>query len=512
MEGQVFPGSEDVNPIFDTFPFEKMICDDNCCTSSNNVTICFKDYNYTDKMNITHHEPWDVAVRWTYATLVVLVAFLGNLCIIIILLKNRLLLRTSVNLFILNMSVADLITSLAGPIPFTIQQVSYFWPLGRIWCHLEGYILMLVMLVSVTSLATISCDRMVGVVFPFHKHLKRWNYVAIIVAIWVVSAILALPFCFYRIYTVRAWKDLTETNCGEEDQKIRIWWVVSIIGLTWLPLSIMVVSYTRIFVYFQQMRFSFMKSREHPAMVHLKKRVVRMMFVVVVAFTVCWLPFQILKIANNMFIDESGHFVNEKAEQTYNDLLTVAQYMVYTNAAINPIVYALMHQTFRRAFRVTFPCFYKNEPSLVLTRGQGMQRYVWSIKSTASDVYGSDVVYNPPRNLKDRIRGKNHLTPSALLSSAAVAASIALDPKSKKARTVSESSSQRSRSGSGRDSGRGSFSESLTELQISYANEGFVMDLQPRRMSFVSTGSLGHLVTQVIEEETSSDVENERVL
>ncbi|KAG7172818.1 Substance-K receptor-like, partial [Homarus americanus] len=352
------------------------------------------------------------------------------------------------------------------------------------------------MLVSVTSLATISCDRMVGVVFPFHKHLKRWNYVAIIVAIWVVSAILALPFCFYRIYTVRAWKDLTETNCGEEDQKIRIWWVVSIIGLTWLPLSIMVVSYTRIFVYFQQMRFSFMKSREHPAMVHLKKRVVRMMFVVVVAFTVCWLPFQILKIANNMFIDESGHFVNEKAEQTYNDLLTVAQYMVYTNAAINPIVYALMHQTFRRAFRVTFPCFYKNEvlqlslvmilisflftfmllpqPSLVLTRGQGMQRYVWSIKSTASDVYGN--------------------------------------PKSKKARTVSESSSQRSRSGSGRDSGRGSFSESLTELQISYANEGFVMDLQPRRMSFVSTGSLGHLVTQVIEEETSSDVENERVL
>lgn len=44
--------------------------------------------------------------------------------------------------------------------------------------------------------------------------------------------------------------------------------------------------------------------------------------------------------------------------QVYNILLTVSQYMLYTNPAINPIVYALMHTTFRRAFRVTFPCFY----------------------------------------------------------------------------------------------------------------------------------------------------------
>ncbi|XP_045608893.2 neuropeptide Y receptor type 2 isoform X1 [Procambarus clarkii] len=483
----------------------KMICDPNCCTSSNNVTICFINYNFTDRVNITKLASWDLGVRWTYAILVMLVAFLGNLSVIIILLKNRLLLRTSVNHFILNMSVADLLLALAGPIPFTIRDTSYFWVLGEVWCHLEGYILMLVMMASVTSLAIISFDRMVGVVSPFHQHLKRRHAVAIIASVWLLAGLLALPFGFYRVYSERVWKDLTERICGEEDDKIRIWWKVSILGLNWFPLGVMVISYTTIFFYFKQVKFKgTISRREHPAMVHLKQRVVRMMFAMVLVFTVCWLPFQILKLAQRSFIDDTGHYVSTSAEKTYKTLLTVSQYMIYCNPALNPIVYALMHQTFRRAFRVTFPCFYNRKSSLVLTPGVGIQRYVWSVKSTVSDVYGKDVVTTPPRNLRDRIRGRNQLTPSAVLSTSALAASIALDSKS---------TQQRERSSSERR-GDGALSRTVAgppELSFN-ASEGYVNDLQHRRMSFISTGALGHLITQVIEEETSSDLENERVL
>ncbi|KAK4291081.1 hypothetical protein Pmani_036062 [Petrolisthes manimaculis] len=115
-------------------------CNATCCEYSDNVVICFSDFNYTDKNNLTYIEPWELGVRWTFASLMMLVAVLGNLSIIIILAKNRLLLRTSVNHFILNMSVADLITGLAGPIPFTIRDTSDFWHLGEAWCYLEGYI------------------------------------------------------------------------------------------------------------------------------------------------------------------------------------------------------------------------------------------------------------------------------------------------------------------------------------------------------------------------------------
>lgn len=44
--------------------------------------------------------------------------------------------------------------------------------------------------------------------------------------------------------------------------------------------------------------------------------------------------------------------------QYYNALVTVSQYMIYVNPAANPIIYGLMHQNFRRAFRLTFPCIF----------------------------------------------------------------------------------------------------------------------------------------------------------
>ncbi|XP_071527474.1 LOW QUALITY PROTEIN: uncharacterized protein [Panulirus ornatus] len=482
MESHFFAEVDALNATLAFREGSRMTCNLTCCTSSINVTYCYGDKNFTDMKNLTYPETWELGVKWTFAILVTLMAVLGNVCIIIILMKNRLLLRTSVNHFILNMSVADLITGVAGPIPFTIRDTNNFWVLGETWCHLEGYIQTLVMMVSVTSLATISFDRMVGVVYPFHQHLKRWQSAVIILAIWVACALLAVPFGVYRVYTVHVWQDLTERTCGEQGSRIRTWWLVSTIGLTWLPLGIMLVCYTNIFIYFRHKKFLNANKREHPAMIHLKKRVVRMIFVVLIVFIVCWLPFQLLKFCSRRFLDETGRYISEEAKKQYKLLLSVSQYMMFTNAAVNPIVYALMHQTFRRAFRVTFHCFFTDKSSFVLTPAAGMQRYVWSVRSDASDVYGNDMV-TPRRSLRDRLRGNSQLTPSALLSSSALAASIALE---------------RSRAASDPPS---------TKSSPSFANERYVKDLQPRKISIVSTGALGLLITQVIEEETSSDVE-----
>lgn len=121
----------------DTF---SITCNLTCCNYSEDEIICFSEMNYTDVNTIRTWPQWELVVRWTFTSLVFLMAVLGNMTIIIILAKNRLLLRTSVNHFILNMSVADLILGLTGPIPFTIRDTSLFWPLGEVWCHLEGYI------------------------------------------------------------------------------------------------------------------------------------------------------------------------------------------------------------------------------------------------------------------------------------------------------------------------------------------------------------------------------------
>lgn len=109
------------------------------------------------------------------------------------------------------------------------------------------------------------------------------------------------------------------------------------------------------------------------------------------------------------------------------------------------------------------------------------------------------------RSMRNRLRGARQLTPSALLSSSALAASIALERgHGRSERSSSEGSVSSVSVGSG--------SGSSAQGSPSFANERYVRDLQPRKMSIVSTGALGHLITQVIEEESSSDLENERIL
>lgn len=505
----------------DAFP---VTCNLTCCQYSEDEIICFSEINYTDVNSLRTWPQWELAVRWTFASLVMLVAVLGNLTIIIILSKNRLLLRTSVNHFILNMSVADLILALTGPIPFTIRDTSMFWPLGELWCHLEGYIQMLVMLVSLASLATISFDRMMGVVRPFHTHLKTWHSLAIIVVIWGSSAVLALPWGLYRVFTVHIWKDCVQTICGE-NEKLYIWWMVAVVGLTWLPLAIMLISYSTILVYFRHPKFKNLSKREHPVMTHLKKRVVKMMFLVVVIFVVCWLPLQLLNIFYTSFLDENGQIKDEETEKYYNALVTVSQYMIYVNPAANPIIYGLLHQNFRRAFRLTFPCIFTRKSSLVLTRGQGVTRYMWSVKSTGSTPSAAvaqrrqsaeQQARRSPAECTSATSGRRLGSFTTLKNKRQRQGSYASSKGERKARKccilrLERLGSRKSRKEEKRSAEVDS-DEGLCSGHLSNVNEKYVRDLPPRKMSIVSKGTLGHLVSEVIEEETSSDAERERVL
>ena len=120
---------------------EDLLCDNKCCyDKSGNVLFCFKDHNYFDRVNVTETPTWDLALRWSYTIPVLLFGVIGNATVIILLLKNRLLLRTTVNHFILNMSIADLILSLIGPVQFTMRETNHFWPFDKLWCTLDGFL------------------------------------------------------------------------------------------------------------------------------------------------------------------------------------------------------------------------------------------------------------------------------------------------------------------------------------------------------------------------------------
>ena len=90
--------------------------------------------------------------------LIITAAVVGNVSIWIIIISTKSL-RTITNMFILGLSAADLLVSVAN-MPMTVYAVICgYWPLSESACVVFGFINMLTLVTSVLSLCNISINR-----------------------------------------------------------------------------------------------------------------------------------------------------------------------------------------------------------------------------------------------------------------------------------------------------------------------------------------------------------------
>ncbi|KAG8329289.1 hypothetical protein J6590_089991 [Homalodisca vitripennis] len=83
-----------------------------------------------------------------------------------------------------------------------------------------------------------------------------------------------------------------------------------------------------------------------------KKRVVKMLFAVVLEFFICWTP---LYIINTVVLFEPVVVYNVLGFHT----ISYFQLLAYCSSCCNPITYCFMNSSFRQAFLKLFRCFHK---------------------------------------------------------------------------------------------------------------------------------------------------------
>lgn len=83
-----------------------------------------------------------------------------------------------------------------------------------------------------------------------------------------------------------------------------------------------------------------------------------MLFIVVIVFVALHLPFTALIFIRNKLLKNS---VMNQIEGSFQILWYTSHYLLYLNAAVNPIIYGLTNDNFRRAYHQTpiLPCRYK---------------------------------------------------------------------------------------------------------------------------------------------------------
>lgn len=115
-----------------------------------------------------------------------------------------------------------------------------------------------------------------------------------------------------------------------------------------VPVKIIIIVLFLIIVIYLHHSFSLFPHPSSPSLYH---QITKMLAVVVVLFALLWMPYRTLVVVNS-FIDPPYH-------NTW--FLLFCRMCIYANSAINPIIYNLMSQKFRVAFKKLCKCSWRQK-------------------------------------------------------------------------------------------------------------------------------------------------------
>ncbi|XP_066530273.1 galanin receptor type 1 [Hoplias malabaricus] len=270
---------------------------------------------------------------------------LGNSLVITVLARRvRGQTRSTTNVFILNLSIADL-SYLLFCVPF--QATVYVlpsWVLGEFICKFIHYFFTVSMLVSIFTLSAMSVDRYVAIVHCRKSSSVRVlrHALAAVAVIWALSLGMAVPVAQYQSIVQGHGNS---TFCWEAwpDNKKKIYVVITFIFGYLLPLILISFCYAKVLNHLHKKLRNVSKKSEAS-----KKKTAQTVLVVVVVFCLSWLPHHVV----HLWV-EFGSFPLNQASFVFR---VAAHCLAYSNSSVNPIIYAFLSENFRQAYKQVFHC------------------------------------------------------------------------------------------------------------------------------------------------------------
>ncbi|XP_062917584.1 galanin receptor 2b-like [Mobula hypostoma] len=278
-------------------------------------------------------------------SLIFLLGTVGNGLVLAVLLRNGQMSSSTTNLFILNLSVADLFFIIfCVPFQATIYTLDG-WLFGSFMCKAVHFFIYLTMYASGFILAAVSVDRYLAIRYPLKSRDLRTarNALIAIGIIWALSIILAGPYLSY--YQIVLYKGVPICVPVWEDSRRKIMDVSSFVFGYAIPVIILSFAYTRTIKYLWTSVDPIETISEGKK---AKRKVTKMIIIVAVLFCLCWLPHHVL-----IMCFWFGNFPFNKATFAFR---LISHCMSYANSCLNPIVYALISKHFRKRFKQVFTC------------------------------------------------------------------------------------------------------------------------------------------------------------
>lgn len=288
----------------------------------------------------------EYVVRSILAVLVNFLILAGNAIVVLAFYRYKHL-RSISHLFILNLALADILLGLLVAPFITAAVITRGWKFGQLACDFQGAMTATVSVASVLTLTFMSLEKKLAICNPWYHyvHFNSRKVAYLFVAIWIICSLLAVTGFLSSKYVFTHQFMICMIDWNET-----LWVTIYAVSIHFfLPFLLLVYSNISIIKVLRRRRRVISTSFQHNLQAanalkcrgHRERKAWRLLSTVVLAFVLCWAPYYISVVCWTLSGDACP--IPER----------ICFYFVLfsgVNSCINPLIYAVMNNSFRQAF------------------------------------------------------------------------------------------------------------------------------------------------------------------
>ena len=275
--------------------------------------------------------------------LMILFNITGNSVVCILIFKNKELKSSGINWLLFHLAIADLLVAVLF-IPPCVLSHFIDQPGGRIGDVLCMFITAGTLGWAATAassflLVTVSFERYYATIHPFRSLGRRLSW-WLVLLLWILALLLELPALLVTAY------DVENQICVEnfpDYTAMRTYYIIWSFCNAVLPICIMGYLYAKIIVHLNNR--AIVPSSSRLSVSQSRKRVTKMLIAVTVIFIFCWIPQAVICVLSPM------------VPGGYATVYPVATASTLLNSCVNPLVYTLHSQQFRKNLALLIRCY-----------------------------------------------------------------------------------------------------------------------------------------------------------
>ncbi|XP_023686246.1 relaxin-3 receptor 1-like [Paramormyrops kingsleyae] len=313
--------------------------------SCNHMQLIYHNVTEVDNLNL----PGDGSpfLRTTISLVycaVCAMGLVGNALVLFLLHSSRSTSKTTINFFVFNLAVTDLLLSMVLPFWATDVALDYSWPFGWCMCKVVSFLTSLNVYASVfflTAMSVTRCCSVATALKPVKPVCQRMCTVRLMTSlIWLGALLSATPSAVFAEVSAVG----VDQACLLRFPQGTFWLAVHqlqrvVLGFL-IPYIVIALSYILL--------LRFLCKQPLTGANHLRQaKVSRSVVVVVLSFCTCWFPNNIIT-SWGVLIKLDLVELSKSYYLTHTYIFPLATCLAHINSCLNPVIYCLMRKEYRK--------------------------------------------------------------------------------------------------------------------------------------------------------------------